>query len=155
MIQRDYIDRLIEQCAEALRRMLRLRQAGQHDVALHEVEEATERLLGPLRPVLERLEATSAVAMAGPNERDRVRMYAALVGEQGLIHKARGDSLRAYLSSRRALELLAAVHLAGTRLSGEDLGRIAVLSRIVDVGELDERYGAALRGMPPGSGTSA
>ncbi|HEY4027485.1 MAG TPA: hypothetical protein VGO86_13735, partial [Candidatus Dormibacteraeota bacterium] len=136
----DYIERLIQECARALSRILALRRAGDVDPALRAVDEAATDLLGPLRPIVERLEATTAVAMAGPNERGRVRMYAALLGEEGLIHRAAGDTARAYLSCRRALELYAAVSLAGARLDDADRGRIAVLGRTVDVEELDARY---------------
>jgi hypothetical protein len=145
MIQRDYIERLIEECTQALARILGLRQAGQADPAFEAVGDATERLLGPLRPVLERLEPGNAVAVAGPFEHGRVRMYAALLGEEGLIHRARGDSARAYLRCRRALELYAAVSLAGARLDSADRGRIAVLTGTVGVAELDPRYGDELR----------
>jgi hypothetical protein len=155
VIQRDYLERLIEECAEALARILRLRRAGEVDPAFGAVSDATERLLGPLRPVLERLEPGNAVAVAGPFEHGRVRMYAALLGEEGLIHRARGDSARAYLCCRRALELYAAVSLAGARLDGADRGRIAVLMGTVKLDALDPRYGDELRRLegrtrPPG-----
>src|SRR6266700_3881623 len=105
MIQRDYIERLIQQCAEFLQRALSLRRAGQTEPALRLVREAEDRLLGPLRPVLERLEASSAVQVAGPGERDRVRVYAALIGEEGLIHRQMGDGVSTHLCCRRAVEL--------------------------------------------------
>jgi hypothetical protein len=146
-IQRDYIERLIEQCADALRRMLRLKKAGELEPALGELERAVDQLLGPLRPVLERMEATSAVSLAGRPLPDRIVMYAALVGEEGLIHHARGDAMRAYLRGRRALELYAAAALAGARLGPDDPARIAVLTRLVDVDDLDTRYRDALRGL--------
>jgi hypothetical protein len=146
-IQRDYIERLIEQGAQFLRRILRYRQAGELEPALREVDEAVERLLGPLRPVLERMEASSAVSVAGPSVPDRVRMYAALVGEEGLIHHARGDATRAYLRCRRALELFAAATLAGATLGPDDPARIAALSMIADVEELDDRYRDQLRNL--------
>jgi hypothetical protein len=157
MIQRDYIERLIEECADALSRMLRLRRAGQLDAALRGVDEAADRLLGPLRPLLERLEASSAVGALGWSEMDRIRMYAALVGEEGLIHQRRGDSARGYLRCRRSLELFAAVSLAGARLDDADLGRVAVLSSAVDLEQLDARYRDELRrlsgrGGVPGTG---
>src|SRR5262245_9941980 len=124
MIQRDYIERLIEQCAEAIRRAIRFREARELDPALHTVREAADQVLGPLRPLLERMEASSAVAVVGPAQVDRVRLYAALLGEEALIHAARGDSASAYLCGRRALQLLAAVSLAGGALDGADRGRI-------------------------------
>jgi hypothetical protein len=146
-IQRDYLERLIEQCGQFLSRILGFRQAGELEPALREVSEAVDRLLGPLRPVLERMEASSAVSVVGPSAPERVRLYAALVGEEGLIHHARGDAARAYLRSRRALELFAAASLAGARPGPDDPGRIAALTMIVDVEELDDRYREALRSL--------
>ncbi|HKF74864.1 MAG TPA: hypothetical protein VKF59_01875, partial [Candidatus Dormibacteraeota bacterium] len=105
MIQRDYIERLIEQCAEAISRMLAFRRAGELDVALRIVGETGDRLLGPLRPVLERMEPGSAVDFVGSFELGRIRIYAALVGEEGLIHQARGDAALASARSSRSLEL--------------------------------------------------
>jgi hypothetical protein len=140
LIQRDYIDRLIEQCAEALRRMLRLGREGQVDAALRVFTEAADRVLGPIRPLVERMEAESAVAFAGPNQHERLRLYASLLGEEGLVHRARGDSARAYLSCRRALELYAALSQAGVRLSAEDRRRVGVLMGVVDARELDGRH---------------
>lgn len=140
MIQRDYIERLIEQCAAFLSRILQLRRAGQMNSALRVVRDAADQLLGPLRPLLERLDAGSAVDVAGRFERDRIPMYAALLGEEGLIHQERGDSARAYLCCRRSLEFYAAVSLAGARLAESDLERIAVLTTAMDVEQLDARY---------------
>jgi hypothetical protein len=146
-IQRDYIERLIEQGVQFLRRILGLRRGGQLEPALEAVGEATDRLLGPLRPALEHMEASSAVSVAGPSQPDRVRVWAALVGEEALIHLARGDSARAYLRARRALELFAASLVAGARPGPDDPARIVALSRIADVEELDDRYRDALRSM--------
>jgi hypothetical protein len=145
VIQRDYIERLIEQCADALRRMLHLREIGRVDEALQLLGDTVERLLGPLRPMVERLEASSAVAVAGRSQLDRLRMYAALVGEEALIHHSRGDSARAYLSGRRALELYAAISLAGTPPDESDRQRMTVLAGLVPVGHLDARYTDELR----------
>jgi len=140
VIQRDYIDRLIQQCAEALDRMLRAGRQGEPDEALRVFEEAADRVLGPIRPLVERMEPDSAVDFAGPNQLDRIRLYAALLGQEGLVHRARGDSARAFLSCRRALELYAAVSLTGRALDGDDLDRIAVLTTVVDLGGVDPRY---------------
>ena len=140
MIQRDYIDRLIQECAEALSRMLRLRRAGQHDEALRAFSDAADRILGPIRPLVERMEPDSAVDFVGPNQLDRLRLYAALLGQEGIVHRARGDSARAFLSCRRALELYASISLSGGALVDDDLERIGVLTTLVDVGGLEPRY---------------
>jgi hypothetical protein len=141
MIQRDYIERLIQQCAEFLQRALALRRTGQPDRAIELVREAQDQLVGPVRPLLERLEASSAVQVAGPGEHERVRVYAALVGEEGLIYAQLGDSASAYLCCRRAVELYAALSLAGVRIAPEDLERIALLRGALGRSDgLDDRY---------------
>ena len=140
MIQRDYIDRLIQECAEALSRMLRLRSQGQHDEALQAFGDAADRILGPIRPLVERMEPDSAVDFVGPNQLDRLRLYASLLGQEGLVHRARGDSARAFLSCRRALELYAAIALAGGSLDDDDLQRIGVLTTMVDLASVEPRY---------------
>jgi hypothetical protein len=138
--RRDYIERLIEECARALSRALGLRQAGQLDPALRTVKEAEDSLLGPLRPVLDRLEPGSAIEVAGPLYHDHIRMYAALLGEEALIYTAQGNVASAHLCCRRSLELYAAVSLAGTVLEPSDLQRLTVLTPIVDPAQLDARY---------------
>jgi len=146
MIQRDYIERLIQQCAEFLERALNLRRAGQPERAIELVREAQDQLAGPIRPLLERLEASNAVQLAGPGEQERVRAFAALLGEEGVIHGQLGDSASAYLCSRRALELYAALSLAGLPMRPADLERIALLRRTLPrrTDGLDDRYRAEL-----------
>lgn len=140
MIQRDYIDRLIQECAEALRRMLRLRAEGRYDEALQAFDETADRVLGPIRTLVERMEPDSAVDFVGPNQLDRLRLYAALLGQEGLVHRARGDSARAFLVCRRALELYAAISLSGGALVDDDVERIGVLTTMVDMRSLDPRH---------------
>jgi hypothetical protein len=105
MIQRDYIERLIEQCAEVLRQALRLRRSGQLEPALQMLRDAEDQVLGPLRPLVEQLEASSAVQVAGPSQVERLRLYASLIGEEAVIQRARGDAASAFLAGKRALEL--------------------------------------------------
>ncbi|HXM54648.1 MAG TPA: hypothetical protein VOB72_04600 [Candidatus Dormibacteraeota bacterium] len=141
MIQRDYIERLIQQCAEFLQRALSLRRAGQPERAIELVREARDQLAGPLRPLLERLEAGSLVQVVGPGQHEHVRAYAALLGEEGLIHGQLGDSVSAHLCCRRAVELYAALSLAGVPMRPVDLERIALLRGALEpAGGLDERY---------------
>jgi hypothetical protein len=143
-IRRDYIERLIEECVRALLRAAHLREAGQLDVALRVVREHADELLGPLR-LVQQLEASSAVEVAGRSQFDRLRVYAALVGEEGVIHQARGDTMSAALACRRSLELFAALSLTGAQLAMDDLRRMAVLSGIVGMDQLDARYRDELR----------
>src|ERR1700680_4675192 len=94
VVQRDYIERLIEQAAQAIAQIIQLVRAGDLDPALIVVQKTRELVLGPMRPVLERVDAASAVYLVGKYELDRLRMYAALLGEEGTIHQLRGHTAR-------------------------------------------------------------
>jgi hypothetical protein len=145
VIQRDYIERLIEQCTEFLRRALQLRKAGELEPSLQVLREAHDDIGGSLRPLLERLEATSAVEIAGLGERERVRLFAGLVAEESLAYRALGNRSSAQLCGRRALELYAALAQAGTPLDASDRTRIAMVMLQVKLRELDSRYREELR----------
>jgi hypothetical protein len=127
VVQRDYIERMIEQAAQAFAQILELVRAGDLDLAMILVLRTRDLVLGPMGPVLERVDAASAVQLVGKYEMDRLRMYAALLGEEGAIHERRGKPARAEPCYRRALELYAATSLAGARLNPADQERIALL----------------------------
>jgi hypothetical protein len=140
-VQRDYIERMIEQVVQAFAQILELVRAGDLDPALILVYKTRDLVLGPMRPVLERVDAASAVDLVGKYELDRLRMYAALLGEEGAIHELRGDSAKAEQCYRRALDLYAAISLAGGRLKAADLERIVLLRPKVEAaGNIDKRY---------------
>jgi hypothetical protein len=152
-VQRDYIERMIEQAVQALAQILELVRAGDLDPALILVHKTRDLVLGPMRPVLERVDAASAVDLVGKYELDRLRMYAALLGEEGAIHDLRGDPARAEHCFHRALDLYAAISLAGTRLKAVDLERIVLLLPKVEAGNIDRRYGPELRRLAGHAGT--
>ena len=128
MVRRDYIEKLIEQAAQALRQIAQFVAAGEFDPALQMIRRTGDLVLGPLAPLLDRLDANSAVALAGRFELDRIRMYAALTAEEGDIHQLRGHVDAARRCHSRALELYAAAARAGARLLPADEERIARLS---------------------------
>jgi hypothetical protein len=140
MIKRDYVERLIGQVVQALALMLRLRQAGDFGAALQVVDETASRVLGPDHALLTRMEASSMVDMIGRYELERVRLYAVLVDEEGDIHADAGEAGLAEARYRRALELFAALGLAGMRLDEQDRVRIARLAEKVDLRSIDGRY---------------
>ena len=132
-VQRDYIERQIELVAQAIAQIADLVRSGQFDPALMIVRKTSELVLGPLQPVLERLDAASAVELFGAFESDRIRMYAALLGEEGTIHELRGQADRAQQCYGRALELYTALSNAGARLNPADWERIELLQPKVQV----------------------
>jgi hypothetical protein len=54
-------------------------------------------------------------------------MYAALLGEEGLIREARGQAAKAQECFGRALQLYAAIDRSGARLMSADWDRIEAL----------------------------
>src|SRR5579864_1385375 len=76
VVQRDYLVRMIEQCAEAIAEIAGLIRAGEFDLALIVVRKTSDLVLGDLGPVFERLDAASVVDLIGKLDLDRVRMYA-------------------------------------------------------------------------------
>ncbi len=74
VVQRDYIERMIEQAALAFGQIIDLVRAGDLDPAMILVQKTRDLVLGPMRPVLERVDAASAVELVGRYEMDRLRM---------------------------------------------------------------------------------
>jgi hypothetical protein len=131
-VQRDYVERMIEQVAQAIGEIVQLVRAGQFDPALIIVRKTYEAVLGPLQPVLERLDAASAVELLGTFESDRIRMYAALLSEEGTIRELRGETARAQLCYSRALELYTALSNSGAQLKAADWDRVEMLQPKVE-----------------------
>jgi hypothetical protein len=100
---------------------------GEFDRALIVIQKTSDLVLGPNRALYERRDATSAVELLGKYEMDRLRMYAALLGEEGLIREERGQAERARECFGRALDRYAAINGSGARLMSVDLDRIEAL----------------------------
>jgi hypothetical protein len=131
-IQRDYIERMIEQCAEAIAQIVLLVRSGEFDRGLIVVQKTSDLVLGRDRAVFERLDAASVVELLGKYELDRVRMYAALLGEEGLIREARGQAERAHECLSRALQLYSAISASGARLMSADQERMTAIQASLD-----------------------
>jgi hypothetical protein len=140
LIRKDYLERMIEQAIQAMAQIARLIKAGEFDPALILVRQTSEAVLGPMAKVLERLDAASAVELLGRFEVDRVRMYAALLGEEGLIHELRHHEQQAQFCFRRSLEFYAAGSKAGMGLLPADIDRIVQLLSKVDPESIDGQY---------------
>ena len=127
IVQREYLMRIIEQCAAAIAEIAALIRAGDFDLALIVVHKTSDLVLGNLRPVFERLDAASVVDLIGKHELDRVRMYAALLAEEGTIRERRGEMPRAQYCFGRALDLYDAISQSGAQLRTADWQRIDML----------------------------
>ncbi len=127
IVQRDYLMRMIEQCAVAIAEIAALIRAGEFDLALIVVRKTSELVLGNLGPVFERLDAASVVDLIGKHDLDRVRMYAALLAEEGTIREQRGEAPRALYCFSRALDLYDAISRSGAQLRTADWERMDML----------------------------
>ncbi|MHB8612341.1 MAG: hypothetical protein ACYDAL_07925 [Candidatus Dormibacteraceae bacterium] len=127
MVQRDYIVRMIEQFAQALAEVAALIRAGEFDLAWIVVRKTHDLVLGNLGAVFERLDAASVVDLIGKHDLDRVRMYAALLSEEGTIRELRGEAPRAQYCFTRALDLYTAIAGSGARLQAADWERMEML----------------------------
>ncbi len=127
VVQRDYLMRMIEQCAVAIAEIAALIRAGEFDLALIVVRKTSDLVLGNLGPVFERLDAASVVDLIGKHDLDRVRMYAALLAEEGTIRELRGETARAQYCFTRALDLYDAISLSGDQLRTADWERMDLL----------------------------
>ncbi|HXN78848.1 MAG TPA: hypothetical protein VN965_08785 [Candidatus Dormibacteraeota bacterium] len=127
IVQRDYLMRMIEQCAVAIAEIAALIRAEEFDLALIVVRRTSDLVLGNLGPVFERLDATSVVDLIGKHDLDRVRMYAALLAEEGTIRERRGETPRAQYCFSRALDLYDAISRSGAQLQTADWERMDFL----------------------------
>jgi hypothetical protein len=127
IVQRDYLMRMIEQCAVAIAEIAALLRAGEFDLALIVVRKTSDLVLGNLGPVFERLDAASVVDLIGKHDLDRVRMYAALLAEEGTIRELRGQTPRAQYCFSRALNLYNAISQSGAQLRTADWERMDML----------------------------
>lgn len=90
MIRKGYIERLIEEIAQVLVRLLRLRKEGKHAEAVQAVREACVSLFGVEYDVLVGVDAASAAGLLGSPE--KVRHFAKLVREEAESLEAMGQS---------------------------------------------------------------
>ena len=127
IVQRDYLMRMIEQCTQAIAEIASLILAGEFDLALILVRKTSDLVVGNLGPVFERLDAASVVDLIGRHDLDRVRMYAAVLAEEGTIRELRGETARARYCFARALDLYEAISQSGAQLRAADLERIDLL----------------------------
>jgi hypothetical protein len=109
----DYLLRMIQQLAEVLRR-LRARLTGKVDAGTaveveREASRAISTLLGPQAPLLQQIDATSAVRIVGDAE--RVSLWTAFMRVQADAARASGrvDAADRLAARAAALEQAAAV----------------------------------------------
>ena len=138
MFREDYLIRLIQQMAEAIRRLAGLRQRGDYEAALAAAGKIYDDLTTVPREMSEALDTPSFAALLG--SADKMRTAALLFWEEGKIYAAKGDPLTAQDRYCRAHELFLEARAIDAR--PEDDSAILELSRVAPASELDPRYRA-------------
>ena len=153
--QTDYVLRLIESLGALLARVRKMRDDGEHEAALAEIERTVGELLGPSGSLVAQLDTATAAQLLGDPR--RLDAWAHLLAAEGDVREAQGHAPAAEATRRRALELaLEAVERMDMArqldaLKREDPRRAelralaAALARHVDPGRIPDRYQQALR----------
>lgn len=109
-MQRDLVLRWLEQIALVIRRLLSGPGPVDIELAERKVTEALEQHLGPLAPLVARLDPLSAANLL--HDHDRIFGYARLVELEALIMAKRGDPRAGeYRARARALGEIAAARV--------------------------------------------
>ncbi|MDY7226469.1 hypothetical protein [Hyalangium rubrum] len=138
MITKDYIERLIEQFAQALKALLKARQEQRPEEAHRLIRETALATLGMEYSVLTMADAASTARLLGHPQ--RVVVLARLVAEEGELLSEQGEGARAGLRWGLALELFLEARELGASLAGEDARVFEGLRRRVAPSLLSERH---------------
>ncbi|MDQ3364504.1 MAG: hypothetical protein M3680_03655 [Myxococcota bacterium] len=135
MIREDYLIRMVKQFAEALARLMKLREAGEHRAAL-QIADGLYDELGISRELVDVVDTPTLAGML--RDPERMRAAAQLCWEEGHVFRSQGDPLTAAVRYRRAHELL--LEARALAPLPEDDTALFELSRLVPAWQLDERY---------------
>jgi hypothetical protein len=136
MFREDYLIRLIKQLAEALRRIMGLRERGEYEAALLASGQLYDELTTVPRSMTDALDSPSFARILGGA--DKIRAAAMLFWEEGKIYAAKGDPITAQARYRRAHELF--LEARAIEPAADDDSAILELSRVAPARELDARY---------------
>jgi hypothetical protein len=137
-IRKDYIERLIEQFAAALARILKARQEQRSEEALQLISEASRTVLGMEYGALTLADAASTARLLG--EPARVQVLAKLVHQEAEVRRERGDASGSEDRLRLALELYLEARELGLRLDEGGAKELGELREKVAAVALAERY---------------
>lgn len=103
-IRKDYIEQMIQQFAEAIARLLKLRQEQKYDQAIVAVKEGCLTLLGMEYGVLTSVDAGSAAQLLSHPE--KIKVLAKLEEEEAELLRLKGNASAATDKLHHALALL-------------------------------------------------
>jgi tetratricopeptide (TPR) repeat protein len=110
MQRKDYILRVIHEFLDALLRVFNLREAGQYDDALKEIEDACQKYLGlnaQLIAVASDSLLLSLLTLGDRLDTRKCLFLAKLLSEQAQVFELKGEQQKSFWSYTRALSLYA------------------------------------------------
>src|SRR5262245_25650035 len=129
--------RIVQQLAELLARLLKLKAAGKHEEVVEAIEAGCLSLLGLDFGALALVDSASAAQLL--SEPMRIRTFARLLEELADVHRLQGNEAKARARTRHALEM----YLEALSRRPDDAEARQGLERVrphVDVELLPERY---------------
>jgi len=102
--RKDYIERMIEQLADALAAIVKARKEQKHEQSLALIRDASLSVLGMDYSALTMVDAASSAELLGHSQ--KVKALAKLVTEEAEVIAARGEPLRSTGKLEHALALL-------------------------------------------------
>ena len=136
MFRQDYILRLIEQLADAVRRLAGMRQKGDYDGAIAESEATWARLLDVPHELVGLVDTPTLAERL--REPANMRVAAQLLAEEARALAGKGDLVHATLRYKTAFELTLEARAIDPQ--PDDDNAILELSRYVHANQLDRRY---------------
>lgn len=134
--RQDYLMRMIEQLAEAIRKMVGLRESRDYAAARDTAERAWEDLLGLSHDLLNVMDTRSLAALL--KEPAKMRVAAKLLDEEARALAGGGDPIHAAMRTRTAFELMLEARALDPQPEDDEV--ILELSRRVHANQLDPDY---------------
>jgi hypothetical protein len=153
LVERDYVMRMVQQLAELLARLLKLKSAKRYDEATEVLESGCASLLGIDFKTLALVDSPSAASLL--SEPMRIRTFARLLEELADLSHESGSEARSLARAGHALEMYLEV-LARKADDAEARAGVERLKHRVAIDRLPERYQRMLKvpTAPPGSGAT-
>jgi hypothetical protein len=145
-VDQDYLMRAIQQLAEALRQILKLRKLGLLQEALAEIFATNQSLVGLDAQLFDLLDSATLVRQLGA---ERLEIAALLIAEEAEVRQALGDFPRSFALRRRALEFLLEAQAGGAPLGRASVLAVRDLLEYTGSDQLPERLRAELETLRP------
>jgi len=145
-VDQDYLMRAIQQLAEALRQILKLRKLGLLQEALAEIFATNQSLVGLDAQLFDLLDSATLARQLGA---ERLEIAALLIAEEAEVRQALGDYPRSFALRRRALEFLLEARACGATLGRSSLVAIRDLLEYTGSDQLPGRLRDQLEELRP------